>query len=67
MSIRPVPFSRARFSRPALTRAAVGAGLATALFVGAAAPAAAQPALPDATGVTDAISRAPRPSPAPRT
>ena len=43
MSIRPVPFSRARFSRPALTRAAVGAGLATALFVGAAAPAAAQP------------------------
>lgn len=52
------PFSRARLSRPALTRAAVGAGLAAALFVGAAAPAAAQPALPDATGVTDAISRA---------
>ena len=53
MSIRPVPFSRARFSRPALTRAAVGAGLATALFVGAAAPAAAQPTGSDAAGLPD--------------
>ena len=39
-------------------RAAIAGAAATAMLIGAAATAAAQPALPEVTGLTDAISRA---------